>query len=80
MMLVDRCCRPPPPPSSPPFSTPSSPLLRLAQDPCTQGVDISRAVVPLKEFSTLDGCTATKEVSASSQGWSLDLFIFVRTV
>lgn len=51
-----------------PTSSPS-PSLRLAQDPCTQGVDISRAVVPLKEFATLDGCTATREVSASSQGW-----------
>ena len=38
------------------------------QDPCTQGVDVSRAVVPLKEFATLDGCTAPRGVSAGSKG------------
>ncbi|CAN0074334.1 unnamed protein product, partial [Laminaria digitata] len=37
------------------------------QDPCTQGVDVSRAVVPLKEFATLDGCTAPRGVSAGSK-------------
>ncbi|CAM9631727.1 unnamed protein product, partial [Hapterophycus canaliculatus] len=37
------------------------------QDPCTQGVDVSRAVVPLKEFATLDGCVAPRGVPGNSQ-------------
>lgn len=53
-----------------PFYAPTYAMLFLfwGQDPCTQGVDVSRAVVPLKTFATLGGCTAPRAASASSQG------------
>ncbi|CAM9749277.1 unnamed protein product, partial [Choristocarpus tenellus] len=35
------------------------------KDPCTQGVDVSRTVLPLHEFASIGGCTSPRGVSGS---------------
>ena len=36
------------------------------RDPCTQGIDISRTTVPLREFASMDGGAAVAPVAGAS--------------
>ncbi|CAM9165568.1 unnamed protein product, partial [Discosporangium mesarthrocarpum] len=36
------------------------------KDPCTQGVDVSRAVVPLRDFAAIGGVGAPSRVSGNA--------------